>query len=1007
MCQICAIFNPQLSNCEYEGLTTLPGDAEPNNIAQPQGVVINESGDAAAGTGTTAAMTTGDYFFGSLSSGTESDWVEVNLTAGQTYTFAVVGVGALDDAANDTYLRLRDASGAQLAENDDGGPGRNSTITFTATTTGTYYVDVGSYVGTGLPVGDEGDYGLSMTLGSRASYDVTMGAGNLIRPNLSWAAAAGTGATVSWAIRSSGDDGNGFIAPSAAQVGAISDAMAYIDAISGLNFTQVNPGGTSNSATMLFGAYNSTTDGAGAYAYYPGSTSSSADAGDVWLNNNSVSQTSLPIGSFSYFVMLHEIGHAIGLAHPGDYNAAPGVSITYANNAQFIEDSHQYTVMSYFDESNTTTSLGSYPDTLLLFDILAIHQLYGADTSYHAGDTVYGFNATVGGAYDFTTNTDPFLTIWDGNGTDTLDVSGFSQNQLIDLRDGQFSNIGGFTANVSIAVGAVIENAVGGAGNDTITGNAADNTVTGGGGTDTFVLDKIARADAVITVIAGGVQVTTSLGTDTLLGVEFIQFSDELLDLSAPLPSTPTPGNDALGGTSGNDSVDLLAGNDSYFAGAGDDSIFGNTGNDTIHGGDNNDTLDGGTGLDELLGEAGDDTYLLNTSNPGDFVRFLDSSGVDVADFTGFGAAVSIDLRNPAMAVQTNDTTSVENAAPFRAIAELVGIENIIGTIHDDLIIGEGSSSGMDGGLGSDTLIGGFGDDVYMISSSNPGDFDRLLDADGHNDLGDFSGFNAAVSIDLRIPSVSVFTNDTDTAIGGTFRAIGELVGIENIKGTDFNDLIIGEGSASGLDGGLGSDTIIGGFGDDSYRLSVSDPGTVDRFLDGAGEDFVDFSGFDRAVFVDLTQPSTAARTNDTADASGSGTMRVIAEVVGIEKIAGTKYHDHLIGEGSSNVIDGGAGDDTLEGGGGHDRIDGGEGSDIFVFRDNFDRDTLSDFDALDDDEKIDFSDLSSITDFADLVANHMTQTGGHVTINAGGGHIVTLRNTDINDLMDGNDFIF
>ena len=600
----------------------------------------------------------------------------------------------------------------------------------------------------------------------------------------------------------------------------------------------------------------------------------------------------------------------------------------------------------------------------------------------------------------------------------------------------------GDAGNNALTGGAGRDLIEGGAGNDTLDGGAGDDVLRdgagmdvlrGGAGADLFVLQADGQTDRIEGFEAGvdkldlselgylrnigqldiqstfdGARISfgdevIEIVSDDFNPLEAADFStDDLLNLDHLLilanPNLPSSGDDSLSGTSGSDNLSGQEGND---------LLVGLDGADVLDGGLGDDTLDGGLGQDVLIGGFGNDVYRLTESTPGSFDRFLDAEGEDLVDFSGFGASVLVDLRIPETAAQTNDTTSVENAAPFRAIAELFGIENIIGTDFNDLIIGEHSSSGMDGGLGSDTLIGGFGDDVYMISSSNPGDFDRLLDADGHNDLGDFSGFNAAVSIDLRIPSVSVFTNDTDTAIGGTFRAIGELVGIENIKGTDFNDLIIGEGSASGLDGGLGSDTIIGGFGDDSYRLSVSDPGTVDRFLDGAGEDFVDFSGFDRAVFVDLTQPSTAARTNDTADASGSGTMRVIAEVVGIEKIAGTKYHDHLIGEGSSNVIDGGAGDDTLEGGGGHDRIDGGEGSDIFVFRDNFDRDTLSDFDALDDDEKIDFSDLSSITDFADLVANHMTQTGGHVTINAGGGHIVTLRNTDINDLMDGNDFIF
>src|SRR6185503_11104660 len=114
-------------------------------------------------------------------------------------------------------------------------------------------------------------------------------------------------------------------------------------------------------------------------------------------------------------------------------------------------------VMGYFDESNTTTSFGSYPDTLMLYDIYALQQIYGANLATRSGNTVYGFNSTAGGVYDFTINTDPALCIWDGGGIDTLDCSGYSNSQIISLVAGTFSNIGGFSGNVSIAIGAVIE----------------------------------------------------------------------------------------------------------------------------------------------------------------------------------------------------------------------------------------------------------------------------------------------------------------------------------------------------------------------------------------------------------------------------------------------------------------------------------------------------------------------------------------------------------------------
>src|SRR5712671_1868759 len=94
------------------------------------------------------------------------------------------------------------------------------------------------------------------------------------------------------------------------------------------------------------------------------------------------------------------------------------------------------------------------------------------------GDTVYGFHSTAGRAvFDFTINTNPILSIWDAGGNDTLDASGFGQNQVIDLTPGAYSSIGALTGNVGIAYNCIIENAVGGSGNDFIIGNSAGNSL--------------------------------------------------------------------------------------------------------------------------------------------------------------------------------------------------------------------------------------------------------------------------------------------------------------------------------------------------------------------------------------------------------------------------------------------------------------------------------------------------------------------------------------------------
>jgi serralysin len=543
---------------------------------------ITESIDASAATSTAYALAVGQTARGTVSSNDDHDWYRVILTAGQTYTFALVGTGG--NGLQDAYLRLRNSAGTQITYDNDRGPGSNSTITFTAATSGTYYLDVGSYLN-----GSSGQYGLSFTAGSRAHYDYMMGAGNLIRDGASWSATPGTAVTVTYSFDTSNPDqtdasGNltAFIALTAAQRTAAQQSLSLFSEVGNITFTQA----AANTGTMRFSAYNSTTDGAGAYASFPGGTGSNDLAGDVNLNNDSVSTTSIPLGSYSFFAMMHEIGHAMGLAHPGDYNAAPGVSITYDTHAQFIEDSHQYSVMSYFDESNTTSSFNSYPDTLLMHDILAIQQLYGANYNIRSGNSVYGFNANTGAVYDFTTNIDPVFCIWDGGGTDTIDASAYSMAQRINLGAATFSNIGGFSGNISIAVGATIENAIGGSGNDFMIGNNVANKLTGSGGNDTIVgnggddyIDGGAGADSMRGGIGNDtyiVQNTGDIVDETTLGggLDLVK-SAITYTLGSGLNNLTLTGGNAINGY-GNAGINVIQGNLAH------NVLTGNGGNDTF-----------------------------------------------------------------------------------------------------------------------------------------------------------------------------------------------------------------------------------------------------------------------------------------------------------------------------------------------------------------------------------------------------------------------------------------
>ncbi|WP_057014120.1 M10 family metallopeptidase C-terminal domain-containing protein, partial [Pseudomonas libanensis] len=104
-------------------------------------------------------------------------------------------------------------------------------------------------------------------------------------------------------------------------------------------------------------------------------------------------------------------------------------------------------------------------------------------------DTTYGFNSTTGKPETTLTSASdkPEFNIWDQKGVDTFDFSGFKQDQIIDLRSGALSSVGGLRENVRIGTSTVIENAVGGSGNDRIIGNSADNVLIGGAGADNLV----------------------------------------------------------------------------------------------------------------------------------------------------------------------------------------------------------------------------------------------------------------------------------------------------------------------------------------------------------------------------------------------------------------------------------------------------------------------------------------------------------------------------------------
>ena len=529
------------------------------------------------------------------------------------------------------------------------------------------------------------------------------------------------------------------------------------------------------------------------------------------------------------------------------------------------------------------------------------------------------------------------LTIYDNGGNDTLDLRTDTNDQRVYLRPEGISDVYGLTGNLSIARDTVIENFIAGSGNDLIAGNAAANylngrdgddrlwgsggddileggagadTLDGGEGSDTA---SYTDSDAAITVnLADGTITGGHAEGDTFTSIENLAGSahaDTLTGDSGNNILEGGPGADLLDGAAGNDAaaythsntavtVNLASGTATGGHATGDslnniESLLGSRYNDTLIGDAGTNRLDGGPGHDRLTGRQGADTLIGGLGN-------------DTADYAGSPVAVTVRLHNLSASggdAQGDTFPSLLDVAYTDADGHeqtdsLPDVENLIGSAHDDILAGDRRDNVLDGGFGDDILYGGpgGGDDVLMGGGGTDALFggigNDILDGGANADTLQGGAGADTASFEHSDAAVTVHLAD-GLARGG--HAEGDVItDIENITGSNYDDVLTGDDGANVLEGGAGADQLDG----------------------GAGIDWLSYAGSDGAVSVRLYD-GYAGRGHAEGDV-----------ISGFENLRGSAYADILSGTGMANRLEGGAGDDSVWGGSGDDVLEGGAGAD-------------------------------------------------------------------------------
>ena len=852
---------------------------------------LNETTDAPDSTTTTYVVQLGDTFRGTLSAN-DKDVVRIALTAGTTYEFRLTGRGT-GDRLDDPGLNLLDSNFALLYSNyrtsrDD----LDALISYTPDTSGDYYLRLRGRDG------ESGDYELTVTEGVPASgpnfvsYDVL--ADQLTDGWFDW---KGT-SRGSFDVEPGGTLDVNITALTAAGQNLARWALEAWTNVTGINFRFTDAA----DAHITFDD-----DEAGAWAR-------TTRTGNEILSAH-VNVSTERLNGYAFDTYIHEVGHALGLGHAGNYDSGPSNA---EPSSMFANDSYQSTIMSYFNQRENTHVDASfaYVTTPMIVDIIAAQNLYGAPSGIRSGDTVYGSNSNVGGYlgelfanltgeksnYPIFGTRPITLTIYDTGGTDTIDFHTDTRGQLVDLREEGISNVFGLRGNLVIARDTVIENYIAGSGNDTVTGNSAANRLEGRGGHDRLIGGE--GADS----LDGGE------GTDRLIGGEGADILDggaewDVLDYETS--SSGVTVNLATGTASGGDAEGDVFSNIEGIAGSGhDDNLTGDSQGNRLEGRAGDDTLAGGGGHDRLIG--GEDADSLDGGADND--RLIGGEGADTLD-GGAGRDV-LDYETSSSGVTVNLATGTASGGDAEGDV-FSNIEGIAGSGHDDNLTGDSQGNRLEGRAGDDTLAGGGGADTLDGGEDNDrlsgGEGADILDGGAGRDVLDYETSSSGVTVNLTTGTAS--GGDAEGDVFSNFERIAGSRHDDDLTGDSGENLLKGRAGDDRLVGGRGDDRLMGGVGND--RLS-GDEG-ADTLDGGEGQDVLDYETSSSGVTLNLA----------TGAASGGHAEGDVFS--NFERIAGSRHDDDLTGDRMGNLLKGRAGDDRLVGGRGDDRLMGGVGDDRLV----------------------------------------------------------------------------